>query len=949
MFKAPKNKTALLAATGLAAAMMCAPALAQETTAEPATTAAEKAATAKAEASSDVVVIVRGVRGSMKDSADKKRRSKQISDSVSAEDAGKLPDNNVTEALAHVTGVQITRKHGEGADMAIRGIQEVGTTVNGNAAGGGNMRSMNHNAENGAICTTAINFGECQDQGPTLSDVPAALIKSVTVYKTRTADQIEGGIGGVVNVELRRPLDLKKGWTIAGAYRNSYNSIGDTESPTASLLVANRFDTPIGEMGFLANFGYSKNNYEEQHLVTETVRNFYGNATINGQPGWKYNPILGGTLTPAYVTAYRVWNGLQDGTNERPTANLAYQWRVNDNLDFVVEGSWFGSKEGGENDYMSVITGEGSSAQRFDDVVTQADGVTIKSMTINNPNGVPFSMWSSYWARKMDTYSTNFETHYHKDKLQINGSVQYNWTNMTSNNLSQQLAVTGLNTIGVDFDNGSAHGVLISLPNPAALRDPANYTFTQLHHEVAWSDSRDFNGQLDLTYSVSDDWLVRSIQTGFRVSSKFVNNYFAYRDATFKTPLKNMPTADTLVNTTLGNNAFSASSFYHLSGEALLANFDDVRAFAVANMTNPSWGGDWSLPVPSDRDHNSYGEKEFTRAWYGQLNLAFDALFPVDGIIGVRTVATDGMSLNTRLVDGEAISNDTPAKSFHDAMPNASATIHFKPNLQLRLSYDVSVQRPAFSQLSSAVHIDTTNKSGWGGNADLKPMKGPNYDASLEYYFGHGGVASFAAYLKKPEGQLFWQIVNKTAGELGVSGVDPATIFNYTTPYNAGQGTYQGYEFNVQGFFEFLPSFWKNFGAGFNYTYNQVFKLDIPNDPSNASAGSSSFHGPWTSKDTYNLQVYYDTPEFNARVAYNFRSKFYGDPNTDFPNYTYTNGNTSRLDASIAYTPVKWMTLTLEGTNLLNNNQIGYYGYEYFNAETRLQGRTVQVGARFRY
>jgi iron complex outermembrane receptor protein len=148
----------------------------------------------------------------------RKRNAKQIVDSVVSEDVGKLPDNNVPEALSRVTGVQIDRARGEGQNVTIRGLSDVQTTINGNQPGLGEGRSLN------------------------LADIPAELLKSVEVYKTRTADQVEGGIAGTVNVELRRPLDLKKGLTVAGSFRETFSDdIGDTKSPYASLSAGRPF------------------------------------------------------------------------------------------------------------------------------------------------------------------------------------------------------------------------------------------------------------------------------------------------------------------------------------------------------------------------------------------------------------------------------------------------------------------------------------------------------------------------------------------------------------------------------------------------------------------------------------------------------------------------------------------------------------------------------------
>ncbi|WP_033963392.1 TonB-dependent receptor plug domain-containing protein [Sphingomonas sp. Ant H11] len=201
-------------------------------------------ATYKGEGGNDIVVV--GLRASLKSARDRKRNSKQIVDSVDAEDAGKLPDNNVPEALARVSGVQIDRAHGEGQNVTIRGLGDVQTTINGFEAASAGSRALN------------------------LADIPAELLKSVQVYKTRSADQIEGGIAGTVNVELRRPLDLKKGLTVAGSFRETFSDIGNTKSPYASLLLADRFDTPIGEMGFLLNGSYTKNNYNENYVAAES-------------------------------------------------------------------------------------------------------------------------------------------------------------------------------------------------------------------------------------------------------------------------------------------------------------------------------------------------------------------------------------------------------------------------------------------------------------------------------------------------------------------------------------------------------------------------------------------------------------------------------------------------------------------------------------------------------
>src|SRR5689334_23365465 len=79
-------------------------------------------------------VIVTGVRESLRSAQQIKQDANQIVDSVQAQDIGKLPDVNTTEALQRITGVQIQRRYGEGATdfdhrtqpaVTVRGLTQV--------------------------------------------------------------------------------------------------------------------------------------------------------------------------------------------------------------------------------------------------------------------------------------------------------------------------------------------------------------------------------------------------------------------------------------------------------------------------------------------------------------------------------------------------------------------------------------------------------------------------------------------------------------------------------------------------------------------------------------------------------------------------------------------------------------------------------------------------------
>src|SRR6187431_3080152 len=109
-------------------------------------------------------IVVTGIRESMTQALEIKRESIQLVDAIVAEDIGKFPDNNAVEALQRVPGVQVTdRARGEVGKVAIRGLDDVTTTINGR------------------------NIFTASGRQVALADVPASLLNRVDIYKTRSA------------------------------------------------------------------------------------------------------------------------------------------------------------------------------------------------------------------------------------------------------------------------------------------------------------------------------------------------------------------------------------------------------------------------------------------------------------------------------------------------------------------------------------------------------------------------------------------------------------------------------------------------------------------------------------------------------------------------------------------------------------------------------------------
>src|SRR5471032_2093225 len=203
-----KSGVAVLAAAGLLSAFPVV-AFAQEA---PAADAAPAAA----------VVTVTGVRRAAQSAQKLKQDSDNVIDTIVADDIGKFPDTNVAETLARVSGVQVRRDAGEANTVLIRGLPGIATFING--------REM---------FTTTGRYIQ-------LADIPSTMLQRADVYKSQSADLIEGGIAGVIDVRTSRPFDFK-GLQVNAQVGAKNKDKAKATDPEGSAMISNRWKTDAGE------------------------------------------------------------------------------------------------------------------------------------------------------------------------------------------------------------------------------------------------------------------------------------------------------------------------------------------------------------------------------------------------------------------------------------------------------------------------------------------------------------------------------------------------------------------------------------------------------------------------------------------------------------------------------------------------------------------------------
>lgn len=302
------NKLSLLGSTALVAALGMPGAWAQaDDTDADAQVENVSDNTTEDEARQDVIVV-QGVRGALQTARNLKRDSDTFVDSITASDVSQLPDLSVAEALARVPGVVTQRfelggsdgdfPSPEGSGNIIRGLQYVRSEFNGRDA-------------------FSANGGRALEW----ASIPPELIGAVEVFKNQTADMVEGGISGVVNLRTLEPFD-RDGLVAVVIADGTYTDLADKWSPGFSAVLGNRWDTANGEFGLLGSFS------------TSTL-----NSAVHG---FQFGPLL--TLPDPFGSGENIalpggWQARDvEFERERDSYYLAGQWRAPDgNTELTVK------------------------------------------------------------------------------------------------------------------------------------------------------------------------------------------------------------------------------------------------------------------------------------------------------------------------------------------------------------------------------------------------------------------------------------------------------------------------------------------------------------------------------------------------------------------------------------------------------------------------------------
>ena len=308
-------------------------------------------------------VVVTGIKSSLKDAIEIKRKNVGVVDALTAEDLGKFPDGNLAEALSRLVGVTTERSNDEGTKVTVRGL---GPEFNLVTLNGRTMPTVPPQYGGGR----SFNFGDISSHG----------VAAVEVYKSANAVLPSGGLGSTINMVTAKPLQGDKGGSVSFRLQNhTKNVTGDDLTPELDFIYVTNGEFEGSKWGFAIS-----GSHQERHNREE------GTNEITWLPSNERNHIpSSASITSANKRADGVFfypeslaYKFKDNQSERDNLQTTFQWESGNlvtTLDYTVSSTSF--------DFTGITVGSYFAGWNTTVASINERGAVISGTSLATPDG----------------------------------------------------------------------------------------------------------------------------------------------------------------------------------------------------------------------------------------------------------------------------------------------------------------------------------------------------------------------------------------------------------------------------------------------------------------------------------------------------------------------------------------------------------------------------------
>ncbi len=912
------------------------------------------------------VVVVKGIRKSIEDSINVKRRSDSIVEAISAEELGKLPDASIAEALARLPGLTGQR----GADgrvdrISIRGLSP---EFSGVLLNGREIVSSND--------SRAVEYDQ----------FPAELVGQAVVYKTPDASLIGQGLSGTVDIRSLRPLSVngrQVSLNLRGERNSNGNLVDGVASPTGKRFSVSYVDQFLNKTVGVA-VGFARLDASSQVKQTELVEfsdftpfglPLLGNVPSKVGSGQAMLPMFWRAVTS---TKSNVRDGLMATVEYKPNADLHtmvdlyYSKFKTHEVGGNFSQSLFGNWSAGITPTMSNVktTQIGNN--------TYATGADISQLVTNVGNfdtrrtdDILAVGWNT--ALKLDSHwKAITDLSYSRDKRQERYAEAYGGRYDFINNRWAYGAYR--------WDVPTGVGAQTFTPLQAGfLASPANMAFGDVQG-MDWVGNDAWIGAIR-SPAVKDDIksmrlsLERDLEGVFSKLSLGVNvtqrgkdvarnedRILMKRDASGNF-IRNIPNA--IVRAPFDVSWAGIPQMLRVDVPALVAS----GAVTLEQGQFQQWAG------------NVSSVDETVSTAFAKLDIDADlAGVALRGNVGLQAVHakqdSEGwayLGRNEDFPDPTLLRKLSGGTSYTNVLPSLNLVADFGSNWIARFGAATTIVRPGINEMRAGRstpdvvqdQAGTPNAGNWtptyAGNPALKPWRATGFDLSVEKYFGKRSYVSVAAFRKNllsyiQNGQTTIDNSTVPLPSNVPPGVSPKQFGPLIQPVNGTGGKVEGYELAAALEGGLVHEALSGFGL---VVSGSKLSSSILEQLPNQLAKSIPLSG--LSGRSNSLTFYYEGHGFQARLSQRYRSPFTATTRDIYFNSTTLQYAADKvLDAQLGYAfeqgPLKGLSVLFQVINLQDKPT---YNFKSVGANapdasqllpniTRYYGRQTLVGVNYK-
>ena len=864
------------------------------------------------------VIEVKGFSTSLIKSLNQKRFGDTVSEQLSADDLGGLPDVSMADALTRLPGISAVRTGGQAAEINIRGLS--GDFV---------FSTLNGREQVSTSGNRSIEFDQ----------YPSELINSAAVYKSPKASLIEGGVAGTVELETASPLSNSKQHTFGANLRGMFNDRASEVSDAE-------------EYGNRISFSYQGKFADDTLGLALGYARLFQPSVATQYIGLAPGGLISGTdLIPS--EGFEIQH--KGGEETRNGYMAAIEWAPTDNFRLKADGflSRFDSKEFARGYRVKLE----SSQSSYDNLTANPDGNIIGGTFYRNPgsstrvelvndDNQDFDEVASYGLKGdwdiSDNWSMSFDASYSSAESNFRNGLLWSLVaedaTVANPVLDQNVSISYLNN-GLNLPNvGFSQAEAFSDIDRVMVSKYGIYPYENSDEIEAF--------RLDFKYQLDNNF-VSSIEFGARYSDRTYSNersVFEYgSDSGFPNSAPPLRLTQDMVEVVDWQGDFAYFPSY------LSIDLDKaLNAWFPSGIPQPvqSWGtanpGVINSPTPGLGPNTAWSVtesgsvfEEVTSA-YVMANIDTElGDIPVSGNFGVRMVDTNQSSTVLQDVQGDpeqgaqyitddaGLINDQFASkiigdTYTDYLPSLNLNFKITDNDQIRFAAAKVMGRPPINRLFANANVrvsdvfgsidedtgdivltnPTAEINGSSTNSPfLRPFYANQYDLSYERYFDDtDGALVVALFYKEIKSfidttatrpydfaangfDVPTEVVVTVTNEDGLpelnSNAEPITVTiptvngTYTTAQNNSEGGYiRGIELAYTEIYSMLPGLWSGLGVNASYSYTE--------SEIQRTTGNGVYTGnlPGLSEQVASVTLFWEYEGFESRVSTRYRNPF---------------------------------------------------------------------------